>query len=1410
MADMLGIKVSLDLDVMEASRDLTSQINKLTIPPVVVDLKIGKVLGLNELQNEDFSKLRRNFQDAFTLSNGTLSDFRGSMESIERILSSKITEGTVNKFKELSNTLSTLGSSFEIDNTVLSRFEKVNDMLKEFNSLSKEAQSVLLKKSNATAKGNVDDLTDKVKSDSRMSIKEFQNAIINQQNAIDRALQQSSDKNIKSITRYLDATEGLKEIVRKQLDTWQTLTEQTFADGSKLGKITVDIESNLKKMEKAYESSVASIRKYSTELYKAIDTGDLDKVSSLQNVIGVFEETRDKIKKEVANSPFSEQMAEKFLGIDTLNKYLLDMANNSYDKGVSDKEIKKATDSYLSSVKEKAKELDSLNRELKKAKVDGLTEYANELVKEVNKARSQLSKLLNMDTVKSIYPDDIGSRMQLRRQASDIVETYEDVTRMFRTKMDSIQSKKLEESGLNTFLADFKKNATEIESLEKKLATALNSGEFDYASDLQKRVDALNLQQKALKENAQSLAQYEKALKDIQAVEQKSKDNVELHNSYLENKSKIQQQKAESKLLEQQQAEDSKQRANELKAMSKAQEQYWNDLLKYEDSIAKGYESVTKTLAKKQNEYIQAIADDNISSAHSLQKSVEYWNNKKNEILSEINKTNFTQDFYDRVNNIDAQNNLFISEFESKLTDKLNKQLFKDNDKLQKEQLQQENKEIKELIDKYSKNATELAKYKKELLSAGEGTQTESLLKSRISTLEDEQRVIADSVRGYNDYAKALNKIGDIQNKLDRNIELATAKNNDKISSGSTAKENEKILEQISREREKLAKALEQEQKALIDTYEKYSRLEAQKQKEYISALVNDDSTKAKELEKYIEMYSKIKSNVFNQITEKGLDNLFSERLNFINKDIELKLGVDIAGLSDKLNKKELQESSKALKEFVDEYDKLYKQLTNEKLKSANLSQKGRDIEVSAHKENISRLEAEIKAHKEKADALKLSAKAQKEIDRINAHYDNEFATGMSKVSQNIQIKTYNELKKEQDEILARYKQLYNEQEKFNKALSKSTSIDMYEKNKGEVEKLSNELEKLESQITSLGHKEDLAIFKADKSIAESRELSQAIEKVRTEANSLLDNLEKLSNSGLVDKSSLENLKATVTQLSNVNLDGTVEDIREMNVQLSKSKEAYKELKQAMENTKWESDRNIKLTEVFDQVNKFKNDFGSVIDSSSLRALEESAERLAKTLDKDSFTKGAKELTSQLKHARNEMDGLVSSSEKYNFFEDLYDNMRTFQLGDLIVDGVQDALYSVKDIIVDLDSAMANVKKVAIPIDVDSVQKLEDIKNRAIEISKEVGMASTDVINAIADTIQTSGYAMEEAIEIARQTMMLANVGEMSQESATEGVVSMLSGFKLQPLKEVSVVVDGVTKSTNQLTDAMDQVNYVG
>ena len=176
----------------------------------------------------------------------------------------------------------------------------------------------------------------------------------------------------------------------------------------------------------------------------------------------------------------------------------------------------------------------------------------------------------------------------------------------------------------------------------------------------------------------------------------------------------------------------------------------------------------------------------------------------------------------------------------------------------------------------------------------------------------------------------------------------------------------------------------------------------------------------------------------------------------------------------------------------------------------------------------------------------------------------------------------------------------------------------------------------------------------------------------------------------------------------------------------------------------------------------------------------------------------------------NDLNKNLKSGFFSNFGEEFTSNLMSFTAGELLADSIRSVASSLKDLVLEYDTAMANLKKVANPADIMNESQLDAIKDKAVSIAKDVGMASQDVIQAISDTIQTGGYGMEEATKIAEQTMMLANVAEMTQEAASEGVVTMLSAFKLDPLKEIPVVVDGVTKSTNELTNAMDKINYVG
>ena len=756
----------------------------------------------------------------------------------------------------------------------------------------------------------------------------------------------------------------------------------------------------------------------------------------------------------------------------------------------------------------------------------------------------------------------------------------DDTNNLYKAKMDEKQQKRLQEGDLSKFLKEYQKNISEIESLEKKVATALNNSQFDYAGDLQSEIDLLRQRQEDLKENARALTSYEKAMKSVIEVEEKARKSTELHNSYLENKNKVQKQQSDKKAKDKLAKEESKKRDQELKNVQTKQKQYWEDVLKHQDIVAKGYEQVTKTLTSKQNQYIQALANDSTDKAKGLKESIKYWKEQKDNLLREINNSKFTSDFYDVIKDIDVRNNLSISDFEG--------------------------------------------------------------------------------------------------------------------------------------------------------------------------------------------------------------------------------------GLRDKVGKTQLKEDLKSLKEFVNEYDRLYKKITDEKLKVATYNQKGETVNAQAHKNNLSRIEEELNAHKKTIEALKHKEEALKEIANIEKHYENTLELGMANVGQKIQTSTYKEFNKLQDELVSKYKELYNEQQRFEKSISKAVNTSEYDKLSSDLEKVKDKLKEVKSQIVSQDHLGKIELFEEGKITAQSREVTQSLSKIKSEAEKLLVTVNELKNSEYVDRSSLELLETSLNGLANTSLDKTVNELRGMNAELSQAKNLLSQVQSGIDDSIFQSNKKIELGKISDSIAKFKKDFNGVLDNATFEALESSARRLANIMDKDSFSQGAKELTAQLKHARNQMDGLVESSDKYNFFEDLYTNMRTFQLGDLIFDGIQSAVSSAKDIIIELDSAMANVKKVADPIDISSIEKLDQIKEKAIQVSKEVGMASSDVINSIADTVQSGGYRMEEAIEIARQTMMLANVGEMSADSATKGVVSMLSGFNLSPLREMQVEVNGMTQKTNELTNAMDMVNYVG
>ena len=316
--------------------------------------------------------------------------------------------------------------------------------------------------------------------------------------------------------------------------------------------------------------------------------------------------------------------------------------------------------------------------------------------------------------------------------------------------------------------------------------------------------------------------------------------------------------------------------------------------------------------------------------------------------------------------------------------------------------------------------------------------------------------------------------------------------------------------------------------------------------------------------------------------------------------------------------------------------------------------------------------------------------------------------------------------------------------------------------------------------------------------------LGDSIEKSLTKASKLKDNF-------LLEDTNIKEIYEELDRLSKIDFSELgKKDVENLLDRVKELNKALKEIEDVRLTNKNFISNNLKVDKLESEFksleNQIRETFGNDYTHKMIADLKEL--RVAAEKSGDEFEIMARKYANTMADTKIALKS--TTADQGGFFKDVYENLFTFTAGELLADGIQNVGRALKDIVMEYDAAMTNLKKVANPEDIMSASQLDAIEQKAVSIAKNVGMASQDVISAISDTIQMSGRSMEESIVIAEQTMMLANVAEMTQESASQAVVSMMAAFNLDPLKEVPIVVDGVTKSTTELTNAMDMVNYVG
>lgn len=430
---------------------------------------------------------------------------------------------------------------------------------------------------------------------------------------------------------------------------------------------------------------------------------------------------------------------------------------------------------------------------------------------------------------------------------------------------------------------------------------------------------------------------------------------------------------------------------------------------------------------------------------------------------------------------------------------------------------------------------------------------------------------------------------------------------------------------------------------------------------------------------------------------------------------------------------------------------------------------------------------------------------------------------------------TVNDLKNKMsdiDTVIKNLKELERIKNNFNKLspdIKSNLGEDYFKEIETQITKLENSVKSVDGTFTAMSSvvkntlKETKNAIKVEaKNIENELKESLKVDKAIGNFEEQFKKLEKSFNSinfKNVDTSDIVNKIKELSEHIDY-LKKTSNDEIDIEVDINKALSEVKELKDVIKNLK-DFD---KLKGIFNDIkdsikNTLGEDYVSKLESqlneleSAVYNLDGVFERLSGSM-KDSFS----EAIANIKLVQNEMKqaskitedfgNVARSSINNGFIDNFKSSFTAYTLGDIAGDTVINTIRGITDAYIEMDAAITNIKKVADENEINSVDKLENIKNTAIDVAKEVGKSSSDVMNAIADTIQAGIGNMQTSIDVAKQTMMLANVGDIDQETASSAVNTMINGFNIDAVTKFKKEINGTQVEVTELTQTMDALNH--
>lgn len=262
----------------------------------------------------------------------------------------------------------------------------------------------------------------------------------------------------------------------------------------------------------------------------------------------------------------------------------------------------------------------------------------------------------------------------------------------------------------------------------------------------------------------------------------------------------------------------------------------------------------------------------------------------------------------------------------------------------------------------------------------------------------------------------------------------------------------------------------------------------------------------------------------------------------------------------------------------------------------------------------------------------------------------------------------------------------------------------------------------------------------------------------------------------------LANFNAESTKGSNANLDSMNASLKEFNTLTTSASKQYEKLMQPVD----------RLSQ-----NKMLNDFKSYWNENTKAHKDFSPdyESIVSELENTKLTSGrSSELKKQIASFKSEIKSSGKEGKSW-----ISDTKRA--LGQIAqFTGVYAALQNVMvelpsqmmDAVKDVDAAKIELTKVS---DAPTSQ-LSDYWNEAAESAKKYGATISDVISSTASWSRL-GYNLQDSKYLSDMTTLYQKVGDnMTQESASENLISTLQGFKLKA-KDAGSIVDRINEVSN-------------